>query len=93
MDLGGYEEACGDLMRLELKIDDCEDLQHDARLQTKLPYCTDLPVLYFRGTSNGRSQRPTIAVRGSASLTTGAKHVRWRFIIRLVADSVFINRF
>ncbi|KAF2652356.1 hypothetical protein K491DRAFT_605108 [Lophiostoma macrostomum CBS 122681] len=86
MDLGGFEEACGDLMRLELKINDSEDLRQDPRLQTELPSCTDLPMLFFRGTSNGRSQRPAILVRGSVSLTPNAKQVRWRFIISYAGE-------
>ncbi|KAF2253674.1 hypothetical protein BU26DRAFT_228049 [Trematosphaeria pertusa] len=83
MDLGEYEEACGDLMRLKLKLGDSEELQQDRRLQTDLPYCKDLPKLFFTGSSGGRQiGRPSIRVRGFACLTPGGRQVRWRFIIR-----------
>ncbi|KAF1953146.1 hypothetical protein CC80DRAFT_420626 [Byssothecium circinans] len=83
LDLGGSEEACGDLMRLELKMEDTEELQQDHRLQTVLPHCEDLPVLFFRGSShNETSGRTSIGVRGSASLVPDGRSVRWRFIIR-----------
>ncbi|KAF2474122.1 uncharacterized protein BDR25DRAFT_280867 [Lindgomyces ingoldianus] len=82
MDLGQYEEACGDIMRLKLKLSNAEDLRNDNRLQTKMPYCADLPTIYFTGSSNGRPiGRPSILVRGSASLVPGGRQVRWRFII------------
>lgn len=82
MDLGDYEEACGDLMRLDLEIDDSEQLRKDSRLQTDLPYCKDLPKLYFSGQSSGRpSGRPYILVRGCVCLVPGGRQVRWRFII------------
>jgi hypothetical protein len=82
MDLGSYEEACGDLMRLDLEIDDSAELQNDPRLQTDLPSCTDLPKLYFSGRSHGRpTGRPYILVRGCASLLPSGRQVRWRFII------------
>ncbi|KAF2637877.1 hypothetical protein P280DRAFT_472038 [Massarina eburnea CBS 473.64] len=83
LDLGNYEEACGDLMRLELKIEDSEELKRDPRLQTELPRCKDLPVLFFKGFSHNESSgRPSIAIRGFASLVPGGRSVRWRFIIR-----------
>ncbi|KAF2004482.1 hypothetical protein P154DRAFT_44589 [Amniculicola lignicola CBS 123094] len=78
MDLGVYEEACGDIMRLQLTIDDSEELQGDPRLQTDLPYCKDLPKLYFTGLS---LNRPSILVRGCVFLLPGGREVRWRFII------------
>jgi hypothetical protein len=75
------EEARGDLMHLELHLDD--NLKTDPRLATKMPVCEDLPILYFSGTSRGTgASRPYISVRGSASLVPGARQVRWRFIIR-----------
>lgn len=79
--LDGHLEACGDLMRLELVLDD--ELRTDRRLQTKLPICKDLPPLFFSGTSRGHgSHRAVIEVRGSAALVPGAREVRWRFLIR-----------
>ncbi|KAF2738582.1 hypothetical protein EJ04DRAFT_509466 [Polyplosphaeria fusca] len=83
LDLGSYDEAHGDLMRLKLSLSDPNELQDDSRLQTKLPRGSDLPVLYFTGTSNGRPiRRPSINVRGFAALIPGSRQVRWRFIIR-----------
>jgi hypothetical protein len=74
-------EDCGDLMRLELRLDEC--LASDPRLQTSLPTCTSLPVLYFSGLSRGHAgvHRPVIGVRGCASLIPGGREVRWRFLI------------
>ncbi|KIW91056.1 uncharacterized protein Z519_07950 [Cladophialophora bantiana CBS 173.52] len=74
-------EDSGDLMRLELKLDDV--VASDPRLTTTLPVCTDLPVLYFSGLSRGHVgiHRPVIGVRGCASLVPGGREVRWRFII------------
>ncbi len=74
-------EDCGDLMRLELNLD--ESIEDDLRLQTTLPICTDLPPLYFSGLSRGHSgmHRPVIGVRGCVSLVPGGREVRWRFLI------------
>ena len=83
LDLGNYEEACGDLMRLDLKINDSEELTQDPRLQSTLPYCDDLPKLFFEGTSTRQAtERPSINVRGVACLAPGGREVRWRLIIR-----------
>jgi hypothetical protein len=83
LDLGNYEEACGDLMRFDLEIDDSEELQNDQRLQSDLPYCDDLPKLYFEGTSTRQAtERPSIGVRGVACLAPSGREVRWRLIIR-----------
>ena len=83
IDLGNYEEACGDLMRLELQISEDEELLDDPRLKSELPYCNDLPKLYFDGYSGGRpTGRLPIFVRGTACLIPGGRQVRWRFIIR-----------
>jgi hypothetical protein len=83
VDLGEYEEACGDLMRLDITVDDSEDLKQDPRLQTQLPYCNDLPILHFSGISqNQAAGRPSIGVRGFVCLTPAGQEVRWRLIIR-----------
>ncbi|OCL02427.1 hypothetical protein AOQ84DRAFT_434385 [Glonium stellatum] len=80
--LDTYQEACGDLMQLQLKLDQDGKLKDDWRLRTTLPVCEDLPMLYFSGTSGGhRSRRPLIAVRGTVSLLPGGRQVRWRFLI------------
>jgi len=82
--LDEYEEACGDLMQMDLHLN--PDLKGDRRLQTNLPACDDLPVLYFCGMSSSRGRsRPRIACRGTASLVPGGREVRWRFLIRCVS--------
>lgn len=75
------EEACGDLMTLDLKLD--SSLSSDPRLRTSLPFSTDLPVLYFSGLSRANLglNRPRISVRGMTCLIPGGREVRWRFII------------
>ena len=81
--LDTYEEACGDVMQLQVKLDQDGELKDDWRLRTNLPVCEDLPMLYFSGTSGGyRSRRSRIAVRGTVSLVPGGRQVRWRFLIR-----------
>jgi hypothetical protein len=66
-----------------VKLDQDGELKDDWRLQTNLPVCEDLPMLYFSGTSGGyRSRRSRIAVRGTVSLVPGGRQVRWRFLIR-----------
>ena len=83
LDLGECEEACGDMMRLDLQLDDSDDLRQDPRLQSSLPICDDLPSLFFQGSSTGQAtERPTIQVRGMACLAPGGREVRWRLIIR-----------
>ncbi|KAL1608199.1 hypothetical protein SLS60_003138 [Paraconiothyrium brasiliense] len=83
LDLGNYEEACGDLMRLDLELDESGKLENDERLQSDLPHCEDLPKLYFEGTSTRQAtERPSIGVRGVACLVPGGREVRWRIIIR-----------
>ena len=75
-------EDCGDLMRLELNLDDT--ITSDPRLKTTLPVSPDLPVLYFSGVSQGYAgsyRRPAIGVRGTVSLVPGGREVRWRFVI------------
>ncbi|EXJ82107.1 hypothetical protein A1O1_08176 [Capronia coronata CBS 617.96] len=74
-------EACGDLMKLELKLDDT--LSGDPRLHTSLPVCTDLPMLFFSGLSRAHVgvHRPAVGIRGCACLVPGGREVRWRFII------------
>ncbi|KIW99616.1 uncharacterized protein Z518_11029 [Rhinocladiella mackenziei CBS 650.93] len=74
-------EACGDLMKLDLKLDDA--ISSDPRLKTSLPVSPALPTLYFSGLSRAHAgvHRPSIDVRGCASLVPGEREVRWRFII------------
>jgi hypothetical protein len=75
-------EACGDLMKLELKLN--PSLKTDPKLNTAIPVCNDLPMLYFSGESRGHdgAYRPSISVRGSVSLVPGGKEVRWRYLIK-----------
>lgn len=77
------EEACGDMMRLDLELDDSDELSRDPRLQSSLPTCDDLPKLFFRGSSTAQAtERPAIQVRGMTCLAYGGREVRWRLIIR-----------
>jgi len=73
-------EACGGLMKLELKLD--MSLQDDPKLQTKMPICEDLPVLYFRGLSKSYDFQMATGVRGMACLAPGGREVRWRYIVQ-----------
>ncbi|KAK5455076.1 hypothetical protein LTS15_005796 [Exophiala xenobiotica] len=79
--LDGEREACGELMTLDLQLD--ETLADDPRLHTALPISKDLPPLYFQGLSRAHVglHRPAIGLRGSVSLVPGNREVRWRFII------------
>lgn len=74
-------EACGDLMRLELKLE--KSISSDPALQTSLPFSTDLPPLFFSGLSRASAghDRPSIGFRGSVFLMPGGREVRWRYII------------
>jgi hypothetical protein len=81
--LESYEEATGDLMLLQLNIDNSEEAKNDPQLQSSLPICEDLPKLYFSGISQGHGSRtPRISIRGSVSLVPGGREVRWRFVIK-----------
>ncbi|KEF52849.1 uncharacterized protein A1O9_11266 [Exophiala aquamarina CBS 119918] len=75
------DEACGDLMRLELKYD--QSISSDQRLRTDLPMSTHLPQLFFSGRSRASTglNRPMIGVRGSVCLVPSGREARWRFII------------
>lgn len=77
-------EACGDLMRLDLKLD--PSLKTDPKLQTRMPVCGDLPTLYFSGDSRSYDPfgqpRLLIGFKGMAALCPGSREVRWKFIIR-----------
>lgn len=74
-------EACGDLMRMESKLD--MSVKHDPRLKTNVPVSEDLPVLYFTGQSRGTGYQshPITAVKGFAALVKGGREVRWKFVI------------
>ncbi|KAK5946384.1 hypothetical protein PMZ80_000527 [Knufia obscura] len=72
-------EACGGLMKLELKLD--MKLRDDSRLQTKMPICDDLPTLYFSGLSRSYDFQMATRVRGMACLTPRGE-VRWRYIVQ-----------
>lgn len=76
-------EACGDLMRLELKLN--PSLAADPKLQSTLPRCEEYPTLYFSGPSKSYDPfghpRMQISFRGCVSLCPGGREVRWRYII------------
>ena len=72
-------EACGGLMKMELKLD--MRLKNDPTLQPKSPICDDLPMLYFSGISRSWDFQMATAVRGSVCLAAGGREVRWRYIV------------
>lgn len=72
-------EACGGLMKLELKLD--MSLRDDPRLKTDLPICDDLPPLYFSGLSKSYDFQMATGIRGMACLAPGGREVRWRYIV------------
>lgn len=79
-DLTDEPEACGALLRMDLKLDD--RVKGDPILNTKVPMCTDLPPLYFSGQSRGQGySHPLTAVKGFAALVPGGREVRWKFIV------------
>lgn len=79
-------EACGDLMKLDLRLDDTHAA--DPRLQTALPVSMALPPLFFTGLSRAHvgMHRPAIGLRGCVYLVPGAREVRWRFIISYAGE-------
>jgi hypothetical protein len=72
-------EACGGLMRLNLRLD--MELQDDATLKTHLPVCEDLPALYFSGSSRSDDWHMATGIRGMCCLAPGGREVRWRYIV------------
>ena len=82
--LDGHVEACGDLMKLDLKIDNSHTVTSDWRLQTRLPERGYPPPIFFSGfsMSHGDPSHPRIGVRGKVSLLPSGREVRWRYIIR-----------
>lgn len=82
--LEGQIEACGDLMKLDLRIDTSQRILNDWRLTTTLPERGDPPPLFFAGfsMSHGDPAHPRILVRGRVSVLPSGKEVRWRYIIR-----------
>lgn len=73
-------EACGGLMKLELKLD--MSVRDDPKLQTKMPICEDLPVLYFQGLSKSYDFQMATGIRGMVCLAPGGREVRWRYIVQ-----------
>lgn len=80
-DLRDEPEVCGDLLRMELKLDD--SVRTHALLQTNVPICDDLPPLYFTGDSRGTDypSHPRTTIKGSAALTVGGREVKWKIIV------------
>lgn len=79
-DLTDEPEACGALLRMEIKLDN--SVKDDRNLRTNVPMCTDLPPLYFSGSSRGHGYtHPMTVVKGFAALVPGGREVRWKFIV------------
>lgn len=88
LDLSGYHEAVGDLMKLKLELDKPGDRPKDLPLiETNLPTSPLLPKLTFHGTSISGSHvgvpgSPNF-VRGNVQLTADdPPQVRWTLVIR-----------
>jgi hypothetical protein len=89
LDLSTYNEAIGDLMRLELVLDRPSDLPSDLPpLSTALPTSDLLPKLYFHGSSassplSSIQSGTSSFVRGVVQLTADdPPQVRWTLVIR-----------
>lgn len=80
-DLRDEPEAVGDLLRMELKVDN--SIRDAAVLRTNVPICEDLPKLYFSGSSRGAEypNHPVTTVKGFAALAVGGREVKWKFVI------------
>lgn len=73
-------EACGGLMKLELRLD--SRLADDKKLRTDLPICEDKPPIFFSGISRSYDFQMATGIRGMACLAPGGREVRWRFIVQ-----------
>ena len=79
-DLNDEPEACGALLRMEIKLDN--SVKDDHMLRTNVPMSTDLPPLYFSGHSRGHGYtHPMTAVKGLVALLPGGREVRWKFLV------------
>lgn len=80
-DLRDEPEVCGDLLRMDLKLDD--SVRAHPSLKTNVPICNDLPPLYFSGNSRGTEypSQPRTTIKGFAALAVGGREVKWKFII------------
>ncbi|ETN36596.1 uncharacterized protein HMPREF1541_08874 [Cyphellophora europaea CBS 101466] len=80
-DLRDEPEVCGDLLLMELKLDD--SVRANPVLKTNVPICNDLPPLYFKGSSRG-SEYPSIpitTIKGFVALAVGGREVKWKIIV------------
>lgn len=80
--LENMPEACGGVMKLDLKLD--MELKDDITLRTTLPFCDDLPPLYFSGLSRSDDWQMATGIRGMCCLAPGGREVRWRYIVQYV---------
>jgi hypothetical protein len=80
-DLRDEPEVCGDLLRMELQLDD--SVRADRVLRSNVPFCEDLPPLYFTGHSRGTDypSHPRTTIKGFAALTVGGREVKWKFVV------------
>lgn len=81
LDLRDEEEVCGDLLRMELALDN--SVREDPVLKSNVPISRDLPPLYFTGTSQGSEypSHPTTTIKGFAALAIGGREVKWKLIV------------
>ena len=80
-DLRDEPEACGDLLRMDLKLDD--SVRGDPVLRSNVPICDKLPPLYFSGISRGSEypHHPVTTIKGFAALAAGGREVKWKLIV------------
>lgn len=81
LDLRDEEEVCGDLLRMELALDN--SVREDPVLKSNVPICRDMPPLYFTGTSQGSEypSHPTTTIKGFAALAVGGREVKWKLVV------------
>lgn len=81
VDLRDEVEVCGDLLKMELTLDD--SVRTDPVLKSNVPICRDLPPLYFTGTSQGSEypSHPTTTIKGFAALAVGGREVKWKLVV------------
>ncbi|KPI34614.1 uncharacterized protein AB675_4928 [Cyphellophora attinorum] len=80
-DLSNEPEACGDLLMMDLKLDD--SLRTDPVLRSNVPFSDKLPPLYFKGTSRGSEypNHPVTTIKGFCALVVGGREVKWKFVV------------
>lgn len=79
MDLAFCELFSCETISMNLELGSARKLLEDPALRSQMPFCDDLPKLFFTGEATvvGRAA----CVKGCCWLTPGAQEVRWRFLL------------